>query len=213
MSIYYQRMPLSEGVDPRILTDTVRQRARIGRNHWKTSFSMIPKEMPYRNPLRGYCRTMHEQEPRGGGVILRGDLGSGKTSIAALVLKWCLAKGGRSLFFRASELIDQLLLFNQPLLPNGAPLRDGLYNVNYLVIDDVVAEEKPDRRDKLEQVVRRRYDDLFPTIITTNLERERLNEVAWMKSLLENDLFYKFEVTGLNWRKNPPDSPPRRSLL
>lgn len=209
-NLYYQRMPLTTDVNPRILTDTVRQRACIGRSHWRSSFAMIPNSMPYKKPILGYCLRMEEYEPLGLGWILYGKLGSGKTTLATLILKYCLAKGGRALSFNASDLLDKLSLFSPPPVPCGASLHEALAKVNYLLIDDL-QEEDVKRLKKLEIVLRARYADLFPTVITTNMSKEQVFELPWLKDII-NDRYEGAEIAGINWRKSPPNGS-TRSLL
>lgn len=202
LNLFYQRVPLTKEVNPRILTDTVRQRARIGRSHWNTSFSMIPNSMPYKKPILGYCLRMEIYEPGGWGWILYGKLGSGKTALASLILKYCLAKGGRVLSFNASDLLNKLALYDPPPVPSGAPLQTALAKVNYLLIDEL-QEEDVKRLKNLEIVLRARYDDRLPTVITTNLPKERIFEIPWLRNMIE-DRYEGAEIVGIDWRKNPP---------
>ena len=211
LNLWYQRLPLSKTLNTKVLTETVRRRARIGRAHWDTSFDAIPDTMSYKAPIKGYCMTLEQQEPDGIGLILYGKYGTGKTALAALVLKYCLAKGGRVLSFRSADLIDRLMSFKPQFAPNQAPLRTALANVNYLLIDDLEIEEGT-RLRKLESILKKRYDERFPTIITTNKPKEKLFEISWLRSIIE-DSYVGIEINGINWRKRPPQSPPSGSIL
>lgn len=210
-ALWYQRLPLTTNVNPKILTEKVRRRARIGRAHWETSFSAIPDSMPYKKKVLGYCKTMEQWEPDGIGWIFFGKLGTGKTTLASLVLKWCLAKGGRVLSYRHADLIDRLMSFKPQFAPNQAPLGTALANVNMLLIDDLEIEDG-NRLRKLESVLRQRYDENLPTILTTNHEKQQLFEIEWLKNIFF-DRYKHAEVNGIEWRSRPPDAPPTTSLL
>lgn len=200
---WYQRLPLTRQINQKILTEKVRRRARIGLGHWQTSFEMIPDSMPYKAPLLGYCKTFDIWEAQGVGVILLGEHGKGKTSLGSLVLKWCLAKGGRSLSYRYNDLVDRLMSFKPQFAPNGAPLGIALRSVNCLLIDDFEID-KGVRLQKIESVLRSRYDECLPTIITTNQSRKQLFEILWLKDILNS--YAAFDVDGIDWRKRPPDT-------
>jgi len=207
MSLFYVRMPLTRLPDPKILTEKVRCRAKIGRTHWRAHLDMVPDSMPYKKDIATYCKALQIFERRGLGLLLYGSLGSGKTSLGTIALKYCLAKGGRALSFRVAYMLDQLISFKPRELPNGAPLIEGLENVNLLLLDDLEKETDRRRIAALETVIRARYDDELPTIITTNLKKEDVFEFEWLKSML-HDSYYHYKVEGINWRALPPSPPP-----
>ena len=217
-NMWYQRLPLTKEVNERILTDKVRRRARIGRNHWDTSFDMIPDDLPldkqgrtYKKRLYDYCRTLEQWEPMGIGWVLYGGFGTGKTALGSLILKYCLAKGGRALSFRYADLLDRLMSFKPQFAPNGAPLDIALTNVNYLLIDDLEVEDG-ERSRKLETVVRRRYDERLPTIITSNESIELLGKIDWLRDMVKLS-FKTGDINGVNWRQDPPSHPSSGSIL
>jgi len=179
---------------------------------------MIPDDLPvnekgftYKQELFNYCRTMEHWEPMGIGWILYGGFGTGKTALGSLILKYCLAKGGRVLSFRYADLLDRLMSFKPQFAPNGAPLAVALANVNYLLIDDLEVEDG-ERSRKLETVIRRRYDERLPTVITTNESSDRLGEIDWLRDMVKPS-FYTYDINGVNWRQDPPSRPSDGSIL
>ena len=179
---------------------------------------MIPDDLPknergftYKQEIYNYCRALHVMEPQGFGWILYGGFGTGKTALGCLILKYCLAKGGRALSFRYADLLDRLMSFKLQFAPNGAPLDVALANVNYLLIDDLEVEDG-ERSRKLETVIRRRYDECLPTIITTNESSDRLSEIEWLRDMVK-PCFYTADISGVNWRQDPPSHPTNGSLL
>lgn len=193
MSAFYQRFRLTEKPDPSILTDEIRQRACIGRTHWNLTFEGLP-ERPYKRQLLEYIKEMHNHETEGYGIVILGPVGRGKTGLGCIVLRNALARGGRALFMQSSEIIDRLTSKDPGTLPNGAPLLEGLHNVNYLLIDDFEIEPQFWRMRHLQSVIRHRYNDQLPTIITTNIKKEKLFGESWLKTILF-DRFDHFILT------------------
>lgn len=213
MSIWYQRFRLSELHDTeedrkragRILTEEARKRALIGRSHWQARLQKIPDNLEFKAKIQGYIDDMPEMESSGHGLILFGPLGSGKTSIGTIILRNALARGARALSIRSTDMIDKLCSKHQHRLPNGAPLIEGLHNVNYLLLDELEPEDKDWRERKLESVLRHRYSEDLPTIITTNMSRKELFAIRWLKSLLSDKAKYSgIPIDGINWRAEPP---------
>ncbi len=214
MSIWYQRFRLSELRDTRadrdlakrILTEETRKRALIGRSHWQTRLQAIPDTFDFKQSVQDYIDDMPNLEAKGKGLILFGPLGSGKTSIGTIILRNALARGARAISIRSTEMIDKLCSKNQHRLPNGAPLLEGLYNVNYLLLDELEPEDKDWRERKLESVLRHRYSEDLPTIITTNMSRKEMFAIRWLKSLLSDKSKYDgIQIDGINWRADPPE--------
>jgi len=203
-SLFYERLPLSKTAKTKVLTDAVRRRAGIGRAHWKGSLDSIPDSMPYKALIHGYIVGMPQFEQSGFGLVFYGPLGTGKTTLGAIILRNALARGGRCYAIRCGHMVDALCSKERIQLENGAPLLEGLINVNYLLLDDFQRENQPWRERKIEEVLRTRYDEQLPTIITTNMEKDELREIKWMESMFI-DSYLSVEIAGINWRKAPPN--------
>lgn len=200
-----------------ILEDTeVLKWANIGSAYWNVSLDRIPENLRYKKAIRHYIRRMHDEfEPQGTGLFLHGPFGSGKTSLACLVLMCCLAKGGRSFFIRATELIRAAGAFKPHYVREGVPTMKMAYGVNMLAIDDVELDD-PKMMKCIEGVMRERDDNDRPTIITANLkpkppqqrQDDQLRADNWLQSVAAQRLIsiriVGPEQGGLDWRKNPP---------
>lgn len=205
MSIWYERFRLSDKPNRSILTEKVRRRARIGKNHWAARIQAVEDSMPYKQRIMDYIDNMPEHERNGKGLVLFGPLGSGKTSIGTIILRNALARGARALSIRSADMVDELMSQKPMVLPNGAPIKEALTNVNYLLLDDFVKENVDWRLRKVENILRARYDNDLPTIITTNMKRDEMFKIDWFKSLISDKTRYDgIEISGERWRVDPP---------
>jgi len=176
----------------------------IGGSYWNEATINWDGLAPnVRAEVTKYIEEMHLLEPKGVGFVFYGDHGRGKTSLATVILRNALARGGYALSVRASDLVDNLLSKVTVFLPNGAALLDGLRHVNYLLIDDLIKEDLNYRLRHLESVLRWRNDERLPTIITTNLSTEALASEGWRRSLLSDKSRWRgIRLTGEDARKS-----------
>jgi len=201
-SDYYVRFQIKARPNPSILTDAVRCNANIGESYWETSLDKIPPSFIYKTKVLTYLRKLQDWEPEGVGLLLHGQHGSGKTSLGSIVLRNVIAREGRGFMISAGELFDKLIRKPAVILPNKATLEECVKNVQFLMIDDLKEWLSHEWKDRvLEEVVRARYDDRLPTIITTNLPMKTLQECAWLWSLIQ-ERFLQVEVAGIEWRKS-----------
>jgi DNA replication protein DnaC len=200
LSSFYARIPLSDeplhlAIDPASM-----ERSLIGRDYWRVSPDQIPDGLSYKDDIVKYCQRIGKCERRGYGLYVYGPLGSGKTALAVIALKAAIIRGGTAIFMTAAEIQRAFMARNMPTLPNGCPVDEGCFNVQFLVIDDFGAEDqKTDwKQQHVETVIRARQRDRLPTIITSNVKPADLPQ-DWLKSLL-NKHYALLDVRGHNWR-------------
>lgn len=204
MSLFYERMKLSKKPNRSILTPKVLRRARIGELYWDASIHSIPPELPYVDLVKGYILNLHEHAETGWGMVFSGPFGTGKTALASIVLMEALCRRARCLSIRANVMVDLLWSSRPAFLPNGAPLREGLENVTFLLLDDfeIHAEHatKPSAKDTtVGEILYERYARSLPTIITTNRDWDAISNVNYLKSFI-NDRYWPVHIEGLDWR-------------
>lgn len=205
MSEWYIRFPLTGEPDTTVLTDEVRRKARIGLTHWAATLDQVPDELPHKIAIKRYIRHLHDwYEPAGCGLVLYGDTGVGKTALGSIILRNVLARGGYALSIRSSEMVDHLCAnYDFRFGPEWPPLIEMLRGVTCLLLDDFVEEDKDWRLRHVENVLRARYDEKLPTIITTNVNKDDMFAINWLKSLFI-ERYHGVKVGGLNWRLKPP---------
>jgi hypothetical protein len=206
MSDFYLRLPLSPEPLRATLPKQSMERALIGAEYWHVDASRIPANLPYRARIFGYVNKIVECERRGVGVYLYGPLGSGKTACGVILLKAAMIRGATALMMTSTEIQRGLTGRVEPTLPNGAPLEDGLRNVQFLLIDELFGEDQTTdwKRPVMEMIIRARQRDRLPTIITSN---KAPTDVAagWLKSFMGYHLF-PVAVEGHNWRTSCPQT-------
>ena len=159
----------SEDATPRLLLE----KAGVGKRMLDCSFENYIAEL---NPsayqtAKAYAEAINEHTGRN--LILCGITGSGKTHLAISVLRYAASKFGKeAVFVTGIDLIEELRA-NQD--------DEGLVNkyktTPILVIDDYGREKQTEWVEKtLFRIFNHRYNEMLPTIITSNLTAKNLQE-------------------------------------
>ncbi len=113
-----------------------------------------------------------------GWLVLTGNSGSGKTHLAAAIANHCISLRVRTFFMVVPDLLDHL---RATFGPNSEVTYDELFeqvrNVPLLLLDDFGAQSSsPWAAEKLFQVLNHRFNSQLPTVITTNVSLDRMDE-------------------------------------
>jgi DNA replication protein DnaC len=113
-----------------------------------------------------------------GWMVLCGASGCGKTHIAAAIVNRIVEAGGRALFVVVPDLLDHLRAAYQPGADIGYDeLFERVRNAPVLVLDDLGTQAPtPWAQEKLFQLINHRFNTRLPTIVTTNLLPEQIEE-------------------------------------
>jgi DNA replication protein DnaC len=118
-----------------------------------------------------------------GWIVIHGPSGAGKTHVAAAIANYCIDHGQAALFVVVPDLLDHLRsTFN----PGSEVTYDSLFeqvrNAPVLILDDLGTQSAtPWAQEKLFQVLNHRYNSQLPTVVTTNLNVDRLDERLRMR--------------------------------
>jgi DNA replication protein DnaC len=113
-----------------------------------------------------------------GWLVLSGASGCGKTHIAAAIVNRLLERGRPALFVVVPDLLDHLRAAYQPGAEIGYDeLFERVRNAPVLVLDDLGTQAPtPWAQEKLFQLINHRFNTRLPTVVTTNLHPEHMDE-------------------------------------
>jgi len=125
---------------------------------------------------RRYVDTLETQLEQGRGIWFRGDVGTGKTTLAMLVSAEALRTGHSVAIYSLPRLLGLLReTFDDASESSLSVLLDRLAAVELLHIDDVGAEQtSPWVLEQLYTIVNTRYEDRQSVVVTTNLDIDEL---------------------------------------
>ena len=163
-----------------------------------------PQTVEVRSKIKHYIDTIEEQIENGAGLFLYGSTGLAKTGLASIVLIEALRRGHTGHFFTLDQCVD--------LYAGGwkdeklkEQFQELVLDTDVLVIDEVGNEARTNINlvgSCLNDVVRRRSNNLQVTIITSNLFFKKVKDVYGEEvySIL-NECTTPYEFKGVDFRQ------------
>lgn len=128
--------------------------------------------------MQNYVKHFDEFKKQGKGLLLFGDVGTGKTFLAACVANALIDKGIPALVTNFARISNTV----QGLFDGRQEYYDSLNRFPLLVLDDLSAERQTEYMlEIVYNVIDARYRAKLPLIVTTNLTREELMNPADMR--------------------------------
>lgn len=125
--------------------------------------------------MQNYVQHFAEFRSKGKGLLLFGDVGTGKTFLAACAANALIDKGVPALVTNFARISNTL----QGMFEGRQAYLDSLNNFPLLVLDDLSTERQTEYMLEIVfNVIDARYRARLPLIVTTNLTREELMNPA-----------------------------------
>lgn len=123
------------------------------------------------NAGKRYVNNFKEMKEKGVGILLFGDVGVGKTFLAACIVNSVIDQGYSAIMTNFSRIINTA----QETFDQRQKYLDSLNSVDLMVIDDLAVERKTDYvKEMMYQIIDNRYRSGKPLIVTTNLTIDNL---------------------------------------
>jgi DNA replication protein DnaC len=127
--------------------------------------------------IEDYAAELEENVNKGVGLMLKGPVGTMKTTFAVAVLRQYIQEGGSGLFMPMVSLLDTIFTLKAKSLEEWASFEHKLKNVKLLLLDDLGAEHTEGWvLTKVDAIITERYNRCLPIIITTNMSTEQLKQ-------------------------------------
>lgn len=168
----------------RKLTNHDLQAMRLPQRFWTASFDHIvgdmAKEDSPKRMIAGYLSRIALMRDMGAGLVLWGPNGTGKTSMGAIILKVARRSGFTSMFLESAAI--KTIVVGKEMYDSeaGVTLWARAQKVDFLLLDDLGkgAQDSQGFGERLiDELIRSRYSNKRPTIITTNVNKSRLEEI------------------------------------
>jgi DNA replication protein DnaC len=170
--------------------------ARISRELKKCRFenfkfdyyrSSIGDQMYYESAMKALRASQsfveeYRRNPHELGIMFSGPVGSGKTFLAAAIANELMEAQKQVLFLVVPDLLDELRATYKSDV-NELDLLDTARTIPILILDDLGAHNYTDwTRNRLYSIINYRMNDQLPTIITSNLSLEEMEEYLGVRT-------------------------------
>lgn len=128
--------------------------------------------------IKEYVANLKENITEGSGLLLKGSVGTMKTTLAVAILQEHITLGGSGLFITMSGLLDNIFTLKARSLDKWAKFEEQIRDTPLLVLDDLGAEYTEGWvLTKVDALIAERYNRCRSVIVTTNLSAEQLRGV------------------------------------
>ncbi len=149
------------------------ERAGIPKRYWNASLVNCKLPKPILDDTSKFLKGEYQ------GLFLTGIYGCGKTYLSCALGIELILNQYKQVKFRSVPkfLHDIRTSFNNPSAPSENAIVKELCDTEYLILDDLGAEKTSDfSLDRLYLLIDHRYTNILPTIITSNLDLNRIRD-------------------------------------
>jgi DNA replication protein DnaC len=151
---------------------------RFGHCTFET-FKIYPEIMEAFETVSDFCENFNELKEKGKGILLKGDAGCGKTHLSSALARQLIFMGHNVKFIMVPVLLENIRQsYNKKNADGESNLIQELSRVELLVLDDIGSERAPSDwvREQLFILINARYENLKPTVVTTNCTGKELSD-------------------------------------
>lgn len=138
-----------------------------------------------------------QQNPHALGILFTGPVGSGKTYLAASIANELIKAQLPVLFLVVPDLLDELRATYKSEI-NEMDLLDTARTIPILILDDLGAHNYTEwTRNRLYSIINYRMNDLLPTVITSNLTLDEMEDhigVRTTSRIIQSSRIYRLTV-------------------
>jgi DNA replication protein DnaC len=148
-----------------------------------------------------YNQAKNYAESLAGWLFLQGGSGCGKTHLAAAAANFAVSMGVPTLFLTVPDLLDKLRFAYDDRDVTFEERFDEIRNARLLVLDDFGTQNATGwAQEKLFQIVNFRYINKLPTIVTSNLMLDEIEDRIRSR-LADPDLVTKTRMNAPDYRR------------
>lgn len=148
-----------------------------------------------------FAKNFNIQHP---GLLITGDVGQGKTHLAAAIANHLLANHHPVIFGNITNIISLIRTsYQQGSQLSESQLLDIMTNVELLILDDLGKEGDTNHTNSLVyQIVNRRYENNQPLVVTTNLTPGQMtNKLGSATCSRLVEMCIPINLEGPDWRQ------------
>ena len=135
--------------------------------------------------------------PHGLGILFTGPVGTGKTFLAASIANELMEAQLQVLFLVVPDLLDELRATYKSEI-NEIDLLDTARTIPFLILDDLGAHNYTDwTRNRIYSIINYRMNELLPTIITSNLSLDEMEEYIGVRTtsrIIQSSRIFRLSV-------------------
>ncbi len=172
-----QQLGRQQGWEQKLCSARLRKKFR---KRTFANFQVSPGTRIAYEAARDYVENFATYRRTGKSLIFLGDVGRGKTHLAAAILQEVLRQGFDGIFVVVIELLNEIRDTYERSDKTEGDLLQVVKEVDLLVLDDLAAAERFTEweKAKLYEIINARYEDEKPIIITTN------RTISWIEDRL-----------------------------
>lgn len=178
-SIYFSAGPCDKQLKAFIAKRTARimEQSRIGERFKDRRFDTFKTNTSNIEAYKACLSYTKKFNKNGNGLLLVGEYGTGKTHLAVAMIHELAKQSVYGVFVTTPDLLQKIRTGFNSEDSKANEIMDIVKTTEFLVLDDLGAEKVTDWvREQFYMIINARYENMLPTVITTNLSFKELEK-------------------------------------